>query len=174
MSKALAKFYEVFKSRKPVLGMVHLPPLPGSPRYDGESMADIADTAVQEALKLKTAGFSACMLENFGDVMFYKTARPETVASLTYVGKAIRDAVDIPLGVCVLQCDAIAGLAIAQVIDAQFVRAPYYTETYVVDAGIMESCAAEVCFVTENLSDPTPLFWQTFTSSTHTRSCRDQ
>lgn len=144
MSKALDKFYEVFKSRKPVIGMVHLPPLPGSPRYDGESMADIADTAVQEALKLKTAGFSACMLENFGDVMFYKTARPETVASLTYVGKAIRDAVDLPLGVCVLQCDAIAGLAIAQVIDAQFVRAPYYTETYVVDAGIMESCAAEV------------------------------
>ncbi len=57
MSKALDKFYEVFKSRKPVIGMVHLPPLPGSPRYDGESMADIADTAVQEALKLKTAGF---------------------------------------------------------------------------------------------------------------------
>lgn len=143
MSKSMDRFSKVFKNLKPVIGMVHLPPLPGAPRYCGERMADIADFAVNEATKLVKGGIDGLNIENFGDVMFYKTARPETIAALTYVAQRVRSSTDLPLGICVLQTDAIAALAIAHVVDAQFVRFPYYTETYVVDAGIMESCAAD-------------------------------
>lgn len=143
MSNAMERFHAVFKTPKPVIGMVHLPALPGAPRYNGERMSDIADFAVEEARRLEEAGLDGLNVENFGDVMFTRTARPETIAALTYVAQRIRQNTRLPLGVCVLQTDAVAALAIAKVVDAQFVRLPYYTETYVVDAGIMESCAAE-------------------------------
>ena len=144
MAEQMKRLKSVFANAKPLIGMVHLPPLPGAPRYNEEKMADIADFAVSEALKLRDAGFDGMLMENFGDVMFYKQARPETISSMTYVAKAIRDGVpSIPLGICVLQSDAIAAISIAHVVEAEFVRVPYYTETYVVDAGIMESCAAE-------------------------------
>lgn len=144
MAEQMKRLKSVFANSKPLIGMVHLPPLPGAPRYNEEKMADIADFAVSEALKLRGAGFDGMVMENFGDVMFYKRARPETISSMTYIAKAIRDSVpNIPLGICVLQSDAIAAISIAHVVEAEFVRVPYYTETYVVDAGIMESCAAE-------------------------------
>lgn len=143
MNKAMDVFLQTFQTPKPVIGMVHLPPLPGSPRYNGERMAEVADYAVQEAKKLEKAGFNGLNIENYGDVMFNKTARPETIASLTYVAKQVREHTALPIGICVLQTDAIAALAIAQVVEAQFVRLPYYTEVYVVDVGLMESCAAE-------------------------------
>jgi membrane complex biogenesis BtpA family protein len=44
---------------------------------------------------------------------------------------------------CVLQSDPIAALAICKTIGGKFIRAPYYTETYIVDAGMMESTAAD-------------------------------
>lgn len=144
MSNAMARFHAVFPSPKPIIGMVHLPPLPGSPRYNGEPMAGIAEYAVAEARTLESAGFDGLIIENFGDVMFYKKARPETVAALTYVAQRVRSNTTVPIGLCVLQSDGIAAVAIAHVVGAQFVRIPYYTETYVVDAGVMESCAAEV------------------------------
>lgn len=143
MNEAMVKFTGSFKTPKPVIGMVHLPPLPGAPRYNGERMSDLADLAVREAQKLEAAGFDGLNVENFGDVMFRKRVGPETVAALTYVARAIKENTRLPIGLCVLQSDALAALAIAHVVEAQFVRVPYYTETYVVDAGLMESCAAE-------------------------------
>jgi membrane complex biogenesis BtpA family protein len=143
MIRPMQRVAKVFDVPKPMIGMVHLPPLPGAPRYDGEGMANIADFAVSEAAKLQEAGFDGMIMENFGDAMFYKRARPETIASMTYVAKAVRDSMDLPMGICVLQSDPIAALSIAHVVEAEFVRVPYYTETYIVDAGVMESCAAD-------------------------------
>ncbi|HBT48512.1 MAG: Membrane complex biogenesis protein, BtpA family [Caldanaerobacter subterraneus] len=134
----------IFKNVKPIIGMVHLPPLPGSPQYGGEKLSVIAETTVTEAKKLEEAGFDGIMIENFGDVMFYKRVPPETVASMTYIAKEIKDNINIPIGICVLQSDAIAATAIAHAVEAEFIRVPYYTEVYVVDTGLMESCAAEV------------------------------
>ncbi len=139
-----AEFERIFGTRKPVIGMVHLAPLPGSPRYEGMSMHEITDQALSDARLLEQAGVDGAIIENFGDVMFYKRVPPETIAAMTYVSAAIaREVPKLTLGLCVLQSDAIAGLAIAHVIGAKFIRVPYYTETYVVDAGLMDSIAAE-------------------------------
>lgn len=147
MGKEIDKFAElerVFGTRKPIIGMVHLAPLPGSPRYDGTSMNEIAEMAIADARLLRDAGFDGAIIENFGDIMFLKKVRPETIAAMTFAAAGIAKAVpDLVLGLCVLQSDAIAALAIAHVIGGKFVRVPYYTETYIVDAGMMESIAAE-------------------------------
>lgn len=134
----------IFGTRKPIIGMVHLAPLPGSPRYDGMSMAEITDLAIADARLLKDAGVEGAIVENFGDVMFLKRVPAETIAAMTYVATNIaREVAGLTLGMCVLQSDAIAGLAIANTVGAKFIRVPYYTETYVVDAGLMDSVAAE-------------------------------
>lgn len=134
----------IFGTRKPIIGMVHLAPLPGSPRHDGMSMKEIADKALADARLLRTAGVNGAIIENFGDVMFFKKVPAETIAAMTYVSAIIAHEVPgLTLGMCVLQSDAIASMAIANTIGAKFIRVPYYTETYVVDTGLMDSIAAE-------------------------------
>jgi len=139
-----AELERIFGTHKPIIGMIHLDPLPGSPRYDGMSMRELTELALQEAHTLAEGGIHGAIVENFGDYMFLKRVPPETIAAMTYVAAHVAEAVpELVLGLCVLQSDAIAGMAIANTIGGKFIRVPYYTETYVVDAGLMESIAAE-------------------------------
>ena len=86
--------------------MVHLPPLPGSPRFDVELDAVIA-FALKDAMILKEAGFPALMIENFGDAPFYPDQVPPiTVAAMTRAVSAIIAATALPVGVNVLRNDA--------------------------------------------------------------------
>ncbi len=147
MKSSIDKFAEldrIFGTRKPIIGMVHLAPLPGSPRHNGMSMKEITDLALSDVYTLKEGGAQGAIIENFGDYMFQKRVPAETIAAMTYVATNIaREIPELVLGLCVLQSDVIAALAIAHIIGGKFIRAPYYTETYIVDAGIMDSIAAE-------------------------------
>lgn len=139
-----AEFERIFGTRKPVIGMVHLAPLPGSPRHKDMSMQEITRLALSDAQKLADARVDGAIIENFGDTMFYKRVPAETIAAMTYAAAAIaKEMPQLTLGLCVLQSDAIASIAIANTIGAKFIRVPYYSETYVVDAGLMDSIAAE-------------------------------
>lgn len=138
------KFEELFGTKLPAIGVVHLAPLPGAPLYDGRTVDQIAEVAVKEAKMMVENGMNGLIIENFGDKMFKKTVGPETVAALTVIAKAIRNVVDVPIGLCVLQSDGMAAIAIAKAVGAQFVRIPYYVETSIVDAGMMDSIAADV------------------------------
>lgn len=133
----------IFKIKIPAIGVVHLDPLPGAPLYKGASIEEISKKAVDEACCMANNGINGLIIENFGDKMFKKKVGPETIAFLTYIATRIRDNVNVPIGLCVLQSDVIAGIAIGKAIDAAFIRAPYYTETYIVDAGFIEGSAAE-------------------------------
>ena len=84
----------------PVIGMVHLLPLPGSPGFSGEIKA-VIDAAVADAKTWAQAGANGLMMENFGDVPFFKGDVPrETVAAMTKVASEIRAAVPgLPLGI---------------------------------------------------------------------------
>lgn len=136
-------YEEIFGTKIPVIGVVHLQPLPGAPRYEGMSVKEVAEIAVEEAKVMEENGINGLIVENFRDMMFKKRVGPETVAAMTYVASEVKNAVNIPMGLCVLQSDAISALAIAKTIEAQYIRVPYYTETYIVDAGMMESIASD-------------------------------
>jgi len=136
-------FEEMFGKKLPIIGVVHLQPLPGAPRYESMSMKEIARLAVEEARAMSENGIDGLIVENFRDMMFKKRVGPETVASMTYVASEVSSAVSVPIGLCVLQSDAISALAIAKAVGGKFIRVPYYTETYIVDAGMMESIAAD-------------------------------
>ena len=69
----------------PLIGMIHLGALPGSPRYDG-ALGGVVDQSLADANTLASAGFDAVMVENFGDVPFFPDDVPAvTVAAMTRV-----------------------------------------------------------------------------------------
>src|SRR5438874_2639647 len=92
--------------RKLLIGVVHLKPLPGSPRWAGNLEA-LIDFAVADARAYERGGVDAIITENFGDAPFTKGAvAPETLTAMTAAGRAIRAAVKVPIGFNVLRNDA--------------------------------------------------------------------
>ena len=128
---------------KQLVGMVHLPPLPGAPRHH-VSMSEIEARAVSEAQVLHEAGFDACIVENFGDAPFHKDdVEPVTVAAMARIVAAIRrDVSGLRIGVNVLRNDAGAALAVATAVDAHFIRVNVHVGATATDQGIVEGRAA--------------------------------
>ncbi len=126
-----------------LIGMVHLPPLPGSPAGEWP-LARIIERACADARLLADAGFHALMVENFGDAPFRATqVDPHTVACMSVVARAVRQAVKIPIGINVLRNDACAAIAIASICGAEFVRINVHCGVYAADQGIIEGRADE-------------------------------
>ncbi len=126
-----------------LIGMVHLLPLPGAPRFAGDLDAVVA-RAVEDAATLEEGGFDALLLENFGDVPFYpERVPPWTVAALTRCAVALRARSSLPIGVNVLRNDARAALAIACAAGLDFIRVNVHGHAAVTDQGLLEGRAHE-------------------------------
>lgn len=138
--------------RPPVIGMVHLRPLPGAPRWAG-CLDDVRRAALADAAALATGGVGAVMIENYHDVPFHPGAVPaETIAAMTAVITAIRnDQPALKLGVNVLRNDAAAALAIAVAVGADFVRVNVHTGAAITDQGTIEGAAASTLRLRRNL-----------------------
>jgi hypothetical protein len=127
-----------------LIGMIHLLPLPGTPGYGG-SFEAVIDRALGDIETLIAAGFNGLLVENYGDLPFFKeTVPPHTVASMTAVARAIRERTTLPLGVQVLRNDAFASLAVAAATGADFIRVNVLAGAMLTDQGIIEGKAAEL------------------------------
>lgn len=125
---------DIFGTARPLIGMVHLAPLPGTPAHAG--MAHVLERARADAQALADAGFDAIMIENFGDAPFFPDrVPPETIAALTVAVVEIRRVTSLPLGVNVLRNDAHAALAIAHAAGARFIRVNVHTGAMLTDQG---------------------------------------
>ncbi len=129
--------------KKPLIGMVHLKPLPGSYLYD-DDLDGIVEAALRDARTIEKAGFDAVMVENFGDVPFPKYVDKTTVAAFTAVAKAIRDEISLPLGINVLRNDGIAAYSIAYAVKADFIRVNVLSGVAYTDQGVIEGIAHEL------------------------------
>ena len=132
-----------------LIGVVHLPPLPGSPGahrlHPAEALQRAGLWAVKEAKLMAQNGFDGVILENFGDIPFYKTqVGPETIASLAVIAAAIREATSISLGINLLRNDPFSALAVAAVTGADFIRANVLSGVVATDQGLIEGRAAEL------------------------------
>jgi len=140
-----ASFDRIFHATKPLIGMIHLLPLPGSPRYNGDGISRAVDAALRDAKALQSGGVDALLMENYGDLPFKPTPTdPETVASITAIGQEVSKQVDLPMGVNVLRNGALAALAIAHVIRARFIRVNVFAETLLTDQGVIDACAHDL------------------------------
>jgi len=158
---------------RPLIGMVHLAPLPGSP---GSSLTlpQIAALAVQDARRLAEAGFDAVLIENFGDSPFRATrVDPHTIATITVVARAVRAAVDLPIGINVLRNDPLAALAIACCCGAAFIRVNVHLGVYATDQGIIEGRADETLRYRQRLGTSTAILADVHVKHARPLSCLD-
>lgn len=125
-----------------IIGMVHLPPLPGSPRWDG-SMDKVVAAALADARALAEGGVDAVLVENFGDAPFTPgRVEPATVAAMSVVAGEVRKALPrTHLGVNVLKNDARAALAVAAAVGAAFIRVNVHAGAVLADQGVVQSDA---------------------------------
>jgi len=135
---------QLFKTETPVIGVVHLLPLPASARWRG-NLHTVIERAEQEATALATGGVDGIILENFFDAPFSKgRVNSATVSAMTLVVERIRNLVTVPLGVNVLRNDALSAMAIASCTQSAFIRVNVLSGVMATDQGTIEGCAHEL------------------------------
>lgn len=139
---------EIFRGQtKPILGMVHCWPLPGAPGYSGYGMDTIIEQAIADARALAAGGVDGLIVENMWDIPFRAGSHiaPESIAAHAVVARAVRNAVDLPLGINLVHNGGTALLGIAIAAGASFIRVCMFTGAGVWEAGSWdEGCAAEL------------------------------
>jgi len=131
----------LFKGSKTFIGVIHLPPLPGSPRWAGD-MATILSQATVEARKLIDGNVDGIIIENFGDAPFrIGQVEPETVATMSLVVHTLKQITDLPIGINMLRNDADSALAIATATNSAFIRVNVHYGIMAADEGIVEGQA---------------------------------
>lgn len=134
----------LFKSPKPVIAMIHLGALPGTPAGRLE-LAAIERQALQEARLFHQAGVHGLMLENMHDTPYLRgSAGPEIVAVMAIIARAIKSTSQLPCGVQILAGANREALAVALAAGLDFIRAEGFAFAHVADEGILQSSAAEL------------------------------
>jgi hypothetical protein len=150
-------FVSLFGGVKPIIGMIHLAPLPGSP--EGGVLDDALERAQADAEALTSAGVDGLIVENFGDAPFAKDrVRAVTVAAMAVICRELRRDHNVALGINVLRNDAEAALSIATVVKADFIRVNVHIGAVVADQGIIEGKARETLLLRRALDSSVLLF----------------
>jgi uncharacterized protein len=134
----------IFGAPHVVIGVLHCPPLPGTPNHDGESFIHTLETALADAAAYAEGGVDGLIIENHGDIPFLKPGEigPEISASLAVVADRVAQRINLPLGINVLANAAIPALAVAKASGARFVRVNQWANAYVANEGLVEGEAA--------------------------------
>ncbi len=146
-SLQITSLADIFRTAKPVIGMVHCWPMPGAPGYQGYGMRDIIRHAQSDAEALIAGGCDGIIVENMWDIPFRAGAHipPESIAAHAVVAAAVRDVCPLPMGINLVHNGGVALLAIAIAARAEFIRVCMFTGAGVWDAGSFdEGCAADL------------------------------
>lgn len=144
--------------RPQLVGMVHLPALPGSPAWDGTPIGRIGDLAVADALVLKEAGFDAAMIQNSLDRPTRLNVDLLTVSMMTAVIQRVRSECELEMGVNVVKNDGPAAIAIAASTNSRFVRVKCLAGSRFGAEGFYNGCAYETAR-TRRDSGAMPAIW---------------
>jgi membrane complex biogenesis BtpA family protein len=120
-------FKSLFKTKNPIIGMVHFPPLLGYKDFPGLKIC--LRKSLRDAKTLEKGGVDAIMFENNYDIPHREFVSPETVAIMTFLIQKISEKIKIPFGVNVLWNDYKAALSIAKVCGGKFVRIPVFVDS---------------------------------------------
>ena len=137
MAESVSILEKISGTRKPVFGMVHFLPLPGTPCYDREGGVEaIRKTAMTDAQNLAAAGFDGFMFSNEGDRPYLADVSKHTVALMASLVQEISSRFDKPFGVSVL-ADPVAAISVGSAVGADFVRI-FLSWVYASDWGIVD------------------------------------
>ncbi len=133
---------KVFKTDKPVIGMVHFMPLLGYEGYSG--IETVLNKALYDLRALEKGGVDGILIENNYDVPHKIFVEPETIACMTYLVKEIINKTDLPVGVSVLWNDYKTALSVAKVCGGRFVRIPVFVDNVETNYGKIFGVAEDV------------------------------
>jgi uncharacterized protein len=146
----------IFSAKRPLIGMVHLLPLPGSPGWFG-ALDQVLERALTDAATLERAGFDGLLVENYSDVPFYPSAvPPETLAAMAVCVREVVRSTRLPVGVNLLRNDASGALSIAAAAGARFIRVNVHTGVMVTDQGTLTGGAHETLRLRARLAPGRP------------------
>ncbi|MGB5959812.1 MAG: BtpA/SgcQ family protein [Coleofasciculaceae cyanobacterium] len=149
---------QIFKTPNPIIGVVHLLPLPTSPRWGG-SLKAVIDRAEQEVTALASGGVDGVIIENFFDAPFTKNqVDPVVVSAMTLIVQRLRNLVSLPMGINVLRNDAQSAIAIATCVQAQFIRVNVLTGVMATDQGLIEGQAHQLLRYRRELGSDVKIF----------------
>lgn len=137
-------FSSLFPNRKPVIGVIHVGALPGTPAQN-KSVAEVVRRARDEAKVYGAGGVDGIIIENMHDVPYLSGAvGPEIVAAMALVGQAVKDESSLPVGIQILAGANREAMAVAHAAGLAFIRAEGYVFAHIADEGWIESSAAEL------------------------------
>ncbi len=138
----MADFQKLFAVRKPIIGMIHLPALPGTAAGRQARFRDLVDYACSELDALQRGGVDGVIVENFWDLPYFPAETPAvTIASLAAVAGAVIQRASIPVGVNILYNDFRGELAVARAVGAAFIRSEVFVDPSISETGLIPASA---------------------------------
>ena len=123
----MVSFRERFPAARPLIGVIHLPPLPGYEESPG--LAAVVAHALAELATYRVGGLDGVLVENENDRPHRVEAGRETIAVMTAVTRALVAAANrLPIGIEILLNDPEASLAVAHASGADFIRSDYFAD----------------------------------------------
>lgn len=131
------------QNKKTIIGMIHVEPLPGTPKFKG-SMAEVIALAKAEARMYKEAGIDVLAIENMHDIPYLnKKVGPEITAAMAVVGYEVKNATGLRCGVQVLAGANKEALATALAAGLDFIRGEGFVFGHIADEGYIDANAGE-------------------------------
>jgi len=125
-SASANRFGDLFRASRPIIGVIHLPPLPGFAGSPG--VEAVIEKAVADQRALEAGGIDGVLVENEDDHPHELAAGPSTIAHMTRVAAALVAHASVPVGVEILLNDPKASLAVAAAAGARFIRTDYFVD----------------------------------------------
>jgi membrane complex biogenesis BtpA family protein len=120
-------FRQKFPGSDIIIGMIHLPPLPGYP--EAKNIDYAIRHAVADLRVLEEGGVDGVLIENEYDRPHRVTAMPETIAAMTRITRAVvQESESAVVGCEILLNDPRASLAVATMAGASFIRTDYFVD----------------------------------------------
>lgn len=112
----------VFRTEKPLIGMVHLKAFPGSEGFNHVGgMEDIISAAREDYNQLIEGGIDAVLFCNENDKPYRFRMESHGISMMTYIVEKVVDKTSVPFGID-LQWDPFAALGVALITGANFIR----------------------------------------------------
>lgn len=126
----------MFGTKKPIIAMLHLDPLPGDPRFghDGGGLSDAVEHAKRDLDALQEGGVDGVIVSNEFSLPYQRHMDFVTPASMAYIVGQLKSQLSVPFGVDAIS-DGLACIELAAACEADFVRGTF-SGVYVGDGGL--------------------------------------
>lgn len=140
----MKNFKKVFKQKCPIIGMIHVDALPGTPKYKGKTKS-IIDKALKESELYLSSGIEAIAIENMHDVPYLnRNVGPEISTLISIIGYEIKQKINLPVGIQILAGANKEAVAAANSAGLDFIRAEGFVFSHIADEGLINSDAGEL------------------------------